>query len=274
MGTAIAAVLVFVNPYGPSLVLFPVALMGRSKVLSNVSEWQSVDLHTLTGFLYATWLCVSVFALTRSRPRRSDLLMSFVFLLLGWWAVRNVAIAVAVTMPIVGRALRVDRGSTSDTPEAVDADRRNAAGTAPPILAVMVCLVSSLVVVRAATQPDFDFKRYPVASMAALATEHRLGDRLLTTDAWAGYVIYKYWPEQKVFFDDRYDMYPIALTNAYNAVLSVKPGWERVLDKYRINVIVWPREKGIVQVLDHLPGWTKIRQDKVASVFVRKRPLH
>ena len=49
VATAIAAVLVFVNPYGPSLVLFPIALMGRSKVLSNVSEWQSINLHTVTA---------------------------------------------------------------------------------------------------------------------------------------------------------------------------------------------------------------------------------
>ena len=46
---------------------------------------------------------------------------------------------------------------------------------------------------------------------------------MLTTDAWAGYVIYKYWPEQHVFFDDRYDMYPIAVTAAYNKVLSLQP---------------------------------------------------
>ena len=72
--------------------------------------------------------------------------------------------------------------------------------------------------------------------------EHRLGGRLLTTDAWAGYVIYKYWPKQHVFFDDRYDMYPIALTDAYNKVPRLKPGWDKVLDQYRINVVVWPKD--------------------------------
>ena len=37
IGTAIAAALIFVNPYGPGLVLFPLALMGRNEVLSNVA---------------------------------------------------------------------------------------------------------------------------------------------------------------------------------------------------------------------------------------------
>jgi hypothetical protein len=187
-----------------------------------------------------------------------------VFLFLGWWAVRNVAIAVAVTIPIVGRAFRVRERSGGDN---------DSAGAAPPLLVVLVCLVSLVLVVRAASQPDFDLKRYPVESLNALAADHRLGGRLLTTDAWAGYVIAKYWPEQHVFFDDRYDMYPIAITEAYNQLLSTKSGWKRELDRYRINLVVWPRQRGIVQVLEEMPGWTVLREDKVATVLVRNHPL-
>ena len=86
-------------------------------------------------------------------------------------------------------------------------------------------------------------------------------------------MIAKYWPEQHVFFDDRYDMYPIAVTDAYNKLLSTKPGWQRVLDRYRINIVVWPRRRGIVQVLEVSPGWTVLREDKVATVLVRDHPL-
>ncbi len=259
IGVAIAAVLVFVNPYGPSGVLFPLMLMGRSRVLSNVGEWQSVDLHTPTGYVYALWLFLSVVALSRSRPRRSDLLMSIVFLLLGWWAIRNIAITVAVTLPIVARAFR--------PAEEGDPAERNA--TASPALAVLVMLVGALLIGRALARPDFDLKRYPVATLKSLDAQHRLGGRLLTTDAWAGYVIERYWPQQRVFFDDRYDMYPVALTDAYNKVLSLKPGWERVLDQYRISIIVWPKDDPVTQALKHLPGWSQLRVDKVARTFVR-----
>ena len=86
-------------------------------------------------------------------------------------------------------------------------------------------------------------------------------------------MIYKYWPEQHVFFDDRYDMYPVAMTDAYNKVLSLKPGWEHVLDQYRINIIVWPKGGAVVQVLDHVPGWKLVRTDKVSSTFLRIHPL-
>jgi hypothetical protein len=265
IGTAIAAALIFVNPYGPGLVFFPLALMGRNQVLSNVAEWQAADLHSLIGLLYAAWVFITLVAFARSRPRRGELLTAIVFLFLGWSAVRNVAIAVAVTSPIVGRAFRADpsrRRADTDT-----------AGTAPPLLAVLVCLASLVLVGRAASQRDFDLKRYPVRSLNALAAEHRLGGRLLTTDAWAGYVIAKYWPQQHVFFDDRYDMYPISITEDYNKVLSTKPGWQQVLDKYRITIVVWPRDRGIVQVLEVTPGWTVLREDKIATVLVRDHPL-
>ncbi len=268
IGTAIAAVVIFLNPYGPSLVFFPVALMGRSKVLNNVAEWQSVNLHSLTGYFYAFWLFLSVVALARSKPRRGDVLLSVAFLLLGWWAVRNVAIAVAVTVPIVGRAFKPNRET-----DAAPVEREERFGTSTPLLVVLVCLVSVLVIAWSAAQPNFNLKRYPVSALHSLDTEHRLGGRVLTTDAWAGYVIYKYWPEQHVFFDDRYDMYPIALTDDYNKVLDLDPGWEHVLDKYRINIVVWPVDGGVVQVLDHLPGWKRLRTDKVAATFIRTHPL-
>jgi len=260
VGTGIAAVAVFVNPYGPGLVFFPLALMARSRVLRNVGEWQAVDFHSLPGIVFAIWVVITMVAFARSRPKRGELFVSIVFLLLGWWAVRNIAIAVAVTIPIVGRCYRP---ATEPSPKQRDAK-------ASPALVLLVCLVAVLLVGRVAAAPDFDLKaRYPVATLQALDQEHRLGGRLLTTDAWAGYVIYKYWPDQHVFFDDRYDMYPEKMVDAYDKILDVDAGWDRVLDQYGIETIVWPRDGALVQVLERLPGWTELRRDKVAVTFVR-----
>jgi hypothetical protein len=259
VSTAIAAVLVFVNPYGPKLVFFPLALMGRSRVLSNVAEWQAVNLHNATGLVFVVWVFIVMFALYRGHSSRGELLLTLVFVFLGWWAVRNVAIAVVVTIPIVGRAW--SRGKEDD-PEAMT-------GTSTPLLVVVVCLVGVLLVGKTLSMPNFDVKRYPTAALQSLDAQHRLGSRLLTTDAWAGYVIYKYWPEQHVFFDDRYDMYPVSITDDYNKILSLKPGWEKVLDKYKIDTIVWPKDGAFVEALAHLPGWKEIRHDKVSRTFIR-----
>jgi hypothetical protein len=260
VGAGIAALVVFVNPYGPGLVFFPLALMGRNDVLKNVGEWQAVDFHTLSGIAFAIWIVITLVGFARSRPRRGDLLVSIVFLLLGWWAVRNIAIAVAVTMPIVGRCYRP---ASPPSPE----QREAKASTA---LVVLVALVAVLLVGRVAAAPDFELKnRYPVAAMQALDRDGRLGGRLLTTDAWAGYAIYRYWPEQKVFFDDRYDMYPERMVEAYDKLLNLDEGWDDVLDDHDIEIVVWPKGGALVEALRLSPEWTETRHDKVAVTFER-----
>ena len=42
-----------------------------------------------------------------------------------------------------------------------------------------------------------------------------------------------------------------------------------MLDQYRINIVVWPKDGAFVQALEHLPGWKRLRTDKVAATFVR-----
>ena len=258
--------MIFVNPYGPSLVLFPLALMGRSEVLSDVAEWQSVDFHSAhrralrrVGRPHARRVRPVAAAAGRAARQRSC------SCLLGWWAVRNVAIAVAVTLP---DPRPVRSGATEPTPGRAMPRRRRR---------------SSCVVLprrRAARRPRRS--RCPTSTLKRVSRSRRcrrstgttcLGGRLLTTDAWAGYVIYRYWPEQHVFFDDRYDMYPVKMTDAYNKILSLKPGWEKVLDHYRINVVVWPKDGAFVQALAHLPGWEMVRSDKVSKTFVREQRI-
>ncbi len=233
VGTGIAAAVVFVNPYGAEPRVFPLALMGRGDVLKNVEEWQSRRLP------HAQRLRVRDLGRHHARRVRplaarggASCSSASSFLLLGWWAVRNIAIAVAVTIPIVGRCFRP---ATPGRPKRGTPRRR-------PGCVVLVALVAVLLVGRAAAAPDFDLKdRYPVAALQALDSEHRLGGRLLTTDAWAGYTIYRYWPEQTVFFDDRYDMYPEDMVEAYDKVLNLEQGWDQVFDQYRIEPSCGPR---------------------------------
>ena len=73
--------------------------MGRSSVLSNVAEWQSVDLHTPTGSAVTRSGSSSrVVALARSKPRRGDVLVT-----------RRVPVP-----RLVGGAQRRDRGRGDD----------------------------------------------------------------------------------------------------------------------------------------------------------------
>jgi hypothetical protein len=73
-----------------------------------------------------------------------------------------------------------------------------------------------------------------------------------------------------VFFDDRYDMYPIAVNHDYTVIADVRPGWREALDRRHVEVVMAPAQSGIAQILATQAGWVTAYGDEVALVFVRR----
>jgi hypothetical protein len=263
IGTAISAVVVFLNPYGIELVLFPVHLLSRGSVLNNVEEWQSPNFRELGGFFFGAFIVAAIVILVRKGASKRDLLITVAFIVLGLWAVRNVGLAVLACLPILARAVAREPGHV----------RPDVRSSMNRVVALGLVVVGLLFVVRADHQTNFDLKNYPVAAFDAIHDKGFEGRHLLTTDAWGGYVIAVAWPQQHVFFDDRYDMYPLSVDAAYTRLAAIRPGWEHDLDTYGIDVVMWPKNGALVQALALTPDWAQIYEDKTAVVFVRRSLL-
>lgn len=259
VGTLLGLTVSLANPYGVGLLLFPVQLLGRGQVLSQVVEWQSPNFRSPVGMAFAAWLVVLIGALALSsrRPTRRDVLVAVPFVLLALWAERNIGLAVLFTLPIAARAV----ATTRERP-----DRRSLTSAAALLVVASLIAMSG---VAAAGQPDFQTGSYPSAALTYLQTHGLLGERLFTTDAWAGYTILRFWPQQRVFIDDRYDMYPTRLVDEYTDVADGRPDWEQVLDKYRVQVIVWQPRRALSQLLAESPHWRAVHTDRNAVVYVR-----
>jgi hypothetical protein len=260
VGSAAALAACLVNPIGVSLLTFPIHLLQRGEVLNQILEWKSPDFHSFIGMLFGIWVVIYVFALAgaRRRPTRRDILVSVAFLVLGLWALRNVALAPIVGLAVVARMLAVDE----ERP-----DRATPFNLA--VIALFVVLGVSAAS-QAAAEKDFNFTTYPVRAMKVVDEQGRLGGHLLTTDAWSAYVIHQYWPRQQVFLDDRYDMFPTDLAEEYFKLGQASDEWQQILDRHQVEVVVWPVEKPLTRVLDLSPGWQSIFRDKTAGVWVRK----
>jgi hypothetical protein len=259
VGTVLGLTVSLANPYGPGLLLFPVQLMGRGQVLSQVVEWRSPDFRSPVGMAFAAWLVVLVCALALSshRPTRRDVIVAVPFVLLALWAERNIGLAVLFTLPIAARAVATTRKRP---------DNRSLASAAALLVVISLIAVSG---VAAAGQPDFQVGSYPSEAMTYVKAHGLLGERLFTTDAWAGYDILRFWPQQRVFLDDRYDMYPTQLVADYTDVADGHPDWERVLDRYRVQVVVWQPARALSQLLAESPHWRRVHTDRNAVVYVR-----
>jgi hypothetical protein len=65
-------------------------------------------------------------------------------------------------------------------------------------------------------------------------------------------------------------MYPLAVNNDYTKVSHATDEWMQTLDKYRVDVVMWPKGSGLVTLLDRQPEWQRIFLDKVSVVYVRR----
>jgi hypothetical protein len=259
--SVLAGAVTLINPYFLDLVLFPLRLMGRASVLYGVQEWQSPSFHDLGGKFFALFVVVTLVLLARKRPSWRDIIIAAAFLVLGFWAVRNVGLTAVAILPILARASRREKPVRDD---------RSSLNT---MLAGLLVAVTVIAVAQAAAEPNWDLKAYPVKAVAALEAQHLIGRHLFTTDGWGGYLIATEYPRQRVFYDDRYDMYPIPINEAYDDIANLHPNWQAQLDKYGIDVIMWSPTGGLTQALAAQPDrWTRVYVDKTAAVYVRRPP--
>lgn len=258
VGTCVSVITLVANPYGIDLLLFPFALVSRGDVLAGVVEWMSPDFRSPLGMAYAGWLVLLVVALARGRASRRDLVVTIPFVLLGLWAQRNVGIAALVTLPVAARAFAAP-------PRPEDANPRFVAGCGA-LLAGLVVLFSA----SAVAEPDFDLRDYPVRAFQYLEDHDLLGAQVFTTDRDAGFVIAKYWPEQRVFLDDRFDMYPASVVEDYETIADAKPEWAETLERHGVTVVVWEKTRGLAQLLDVDDRWERVHTDDDYAVFVRR----
>jgi hypothetical protein len=260
VGGVIGFFAIIVNPYGVDLLLFPLELLSRGDILSHIVEWQSPNFRQAWGIALALWIVVYVVALSRGRNRvtRRDLIVTVPMLLLALWAARNVAIAPLVGLPVVARCF------------ARDEEKESSLGRPLVVGAITVFVLAALLMGYKVTQESpYDLSHYPTAAMRYVERNDLLGTRLLTTDATAGWVILAHYPEQKVFIDDRYDMYPTSLIYDYLRLTDGKPGWSKVLDEYRVQTIVWPAKSTVGALLDESDGWEKVFSQDGNAVWVR-----
>ena len=264
--TAVGAVACLVNPYGVDQLWFPVRLLGRAHELRHVIEWSSPDFHRFRGQVLIVWLVVFVVVVARAprRPSRRDLIVALPFLLLGFWALRNVGLAPLVGLPVVARLVAVD--PTAD--DRLEVPTR-AARTVVVVALVVIGLAGAGVAVRAAREPDLLTRTYPVAALADLDRQGLIGRRLLTTDVGAAWAELRYGTEQPVFMDDRYDTFPPSVIEDYYALSDGEPRSERILDRRGVEVVVWKRRSPLAVVLRSSERWTEVHRDPTWVAFVR-----
>jgi hypothetical protein len=115
-------------------------------------------------------------------------------------------------------------------------------------------------------RPQYDPAVYPEAALAAV---RKMGPatRIVTTDIWGGYMIFRLYPDFRVFWDGRADFYGTPYNLAAIDVLRGRPGWDKTLVDNRITAVLVPVDQPLVSLLAQTAEWHVVYKDEVAILF-------
>lgn len=276
--TAFSVVAVAATPHGLSLYPYPFQTEGSVAQQRLIVEWFSPDFHQvyLRPFEAMVFLVIIGFAL--KRPALHEFLLALVALGLSLQSVRNVALFVAVATPVMinsysayWKELSTARGWKLQLPP-----RRIFAVTTAIVLAIITVATAARIAdsISPAKQQSLDAASYPIGAADWLAAHPDVGTRMYNQYGWGGYLANRFYPEpnRKVFIFGEAALMGDPLLNEYEDVQTLRPDWQQVLDRYRVDYIVYNRGEALANVLAIDPRWTLAYEDSVAVIYVRATP--
>jgi hypothetical protein len=280
LGITIAACLAvcLINPRGYHILLFPFRLVSESFLMDHVSEFLSPNFHDGMPFKYLLLLLIALIALSRKGIEATELVLVLIFTNMSLYSVRYIPLFALVMAPMMCRLADERRAlagaklvgflqKRSDTLAEID---EKAKGCLWPVLASLIVLGFTF---TGRIDHAFDPKIKPVAASEFLMKE-RISGNMFNDDEFGDYLIYRSTPTYKVFIDGRSDMYGTEILKEYCKVINFEQGWERVLDKYRVDWIFFGSKTPLSRFLLTDKQWVLIYSDSVANIFVRNIPKY
>ena len=278
--TVAVAAATLANPYGYRLHVHIWKFLGADFIRKWVEEFQSprfrgesmlaFELLLLLGLLSVPWLW------RQGEFATALLLVAMAHAALG--SVRHVVLYVLAATPVVARrlsaALEALPGPWGQAIGSLVGDcaprGRGPARHRAPLWAAAALALSAAVLDSGPSrwQIDFPKEKFPQAALAA--TEKQLvGRRVLTSDQWADYLIYRYYPEVRVFIDGRSDFYGRSIGQEYLDLMHAQHRWEETLNRNGFDRALLPPDWPLATVLKAHPDW-RLDYDDGQALLLRR----
>lgn len=279
------------TPYGHRLPGHLWRYLNDKQLLAQIGEYQSPNFHTFDGKLIEILLVLGALAAANAiRQRR--FVETGLFLL---WAhltlqsERHVTLAVVFLIPIIAEQLSkltaeiIDAATQGNETRArsVRAARSwyrqtmainaqlNGALVYTAVLVFLLWLPGS----RGAEKwlsPRFNARDFPVGAADFIAQQPPPGN-MFARDQFGGYLLYRLYPQVKVFVDGRNDFYRQGTVLDDMEVIShARPGWMEMLDKYGVEWMVLKRNEPLAQIAVLSGQWIQSYADQTAEVLLKQ----
>ena len=272
----VSAAAVSINPYGPSMLLYPFRTVGIGVLRDFIQEWAAPNFHSAQTWPFI-WLLLGtllVAALSSKRLDWRDAVMLGGTAYSALLAVRNIATFVLVATPVL--AFYLDAWLVEHRFR-LNSSRLPAKG----VLLVFNWVLLMLVIVGVIGRMAYEFEPsrfeqaqqavFPIGAADFLEKEQPPGP-LFNSYNWGGYLIWET-RDYPVYVDGRTDLYGNDFLRNYLKAYVAQPGWNVILDDGGINTVLVEASSPLAQVLALSGGWSMRYTDEHASLFVRDEPI-
>ncbi len=115
----------------------------------------------------------------------------------------------------------------------------------------------------------FSAQVFPVQAVDWLEG-HPLEGYMFNDFNWGGYLLYRVWPNQRVFVDSQSDFYGEAFMREYTGIFTAAGSWDAELSQYNVGWIIVPRQVGLAQAARSSTDWQIAYEDQLTVIFVRR----
>jgi hypothetical protein len=281
--TAACAVAAMINPDGPGIYWFAIHVP-LTESLKPITEWQSPNFHDPAnfGFLLMIITLMVMLPLVRSKLSTRDVILAAVGVTLALSSVRNLAVAVALIIPVWATGFDVIvRGIAKRFPKRSSAARQNNVrlGTwaSVAVMAALLAVVGqyALAAYAQAANPSQAgaAHHYPSCQVIAALNSYPQEVHVVAPYFDAGYLIYKSWPHVRVY------MYGESISlgaNTFSNFLAIENGQAgypaalSLLDVSSTNAVLVASSSNLDGRLgEPNSGWTLVLTDHGNNLYFR-----
>lgn len=274
---------VMLNPAGPVMLLYPFKTVSINTLTNFIQEWQSPNFHLKEAqpFLWLFFAAFGAAAFGRRRLNLTDLLLVGGIAYTGFLAGRNVALLAVVAPAFITQQMEAGWQAWRETyPRLGEIFRLSSAPPRGPWRLINwgllgVIALAALVKIYIPLQPAINteqLKRTSPVDAAEYIRQTRPPGALFNSYNYGGYLLWAL-PEYPVYVDGRTDLYPDEFLREYIEVSRGRPGYETVLDRYGIQLVLIESNSLLGDRLTENPLWRQTYTDNLAAVYERVAPV-
>jgi hypothetical protein len=257
------------NPNGATMYVYPLETLTSRAMQAYIQEWFSPDFH-LVEFQPFAWLLLATLAamgLSGKRITVTQVLLLVVFGFAALRSARNIPLFAIIAAPILAEHVwRIVEARWVSTNE------RMTRGLVPVnwlLLAMIVVAASARVAMVASNQNAVERAKFPAAAVDFLQAEKGRGN-LYNAYGWGGYLIWRLYPETRVFIDGRADVYGDVFIDEFLGVYRASGDWAETLKRYNVGTVLIEPDAPLASQLARDAAWRGAYADEQAVVFLKR----